>query len=345
MKKWFNSLWKFLVKEKINITIIPSPEGKIKNLKIRRIMPILLVLLIIGSIGSFAYLYKHYESNYKQALSSLAYLKGVKVENERLKQEIFILSEDTREIQEQLASLIEKKDDIDKLINKNKNNEEEAKNKKEDESDDKNKLKLRTVLSYNQSLVKQGLPMGGGDFSLYYHESTSELLKKMHENISVINNELPDQAEEYNELEDSIKEYNAIQAATPSLWPVADKGKGRISSEFGWRISPITGKQQYHEGMDIAVWYNTAVLATASGTITKTGWASGYGWLVEIKHGYGYVTRYGHLNKIKVRVGQKVKKGQFIALSGNSGKSTGPHLHYEVRVNNIPKNPRKYIGR
>jgi len=136
-----------------------------------------------------------------------------------------------------------------------------------------------------------------------------------------------------------------MKNSIPKIWPLADDGGSYISSNFGWRIDPMSSQQEYHEGLDIAVWYNTPVLATAPGKVTFVGWNGGYGWSVEINHGHGYSTYYSHLNEIIVSEGEKVDKRQKIALTGNSGKSTGPHLHYEVRVNGVPKNPRKFIGR
>src|SRR5690554_4301122 len=101
----------------------------------------------------------------------------------------------------------------------------------------------------------------------------------------------------------------------------------------------------FHEGLDIGTWYNTPVLATADGKVKYAGWKGGYGYVLIIEHGFGNETTYAHLNKIKASKGENVRREQVIALSGNSGKSTGPHLHYEVRKNNIPQNPRNFIGR
>ena len=118
---------------------------------------------------------------------------------------------------------------------------------------------------------------------------------------------------------------------------------GRLSSSFGRRKAPTKGASTYHKGVDWAVPRGTAVYASSGGTVTKAGWGSGYGYVVYIKHPDGRETRYAHLNKVLVSAGQTVKQGQKIALSGNTGRSTGPHLHFELRINGTAVNPLKYL--
>lgn len=139
------------------------------------------------------------------------------------------------------------------------------------------------------------------------------------------------------EMQQISKQYQA--SAYPSIWPV----NGTITSNFGYRGNPIGGGTGYHEGLDIAVDYGTPVRATASGKVTMAGWVSGYGNLVEIDHGGGFVTRYGHNSMLLVVVGQEVKTGDIIALAGSTGRSTGPHCHYEVRVNGTPTDPLLFL--
>ena len=118
---------------------------------------------------------------------------------------------------------------------------------------------------------------------------------------------------------------------------------GRLTSGFGNRKAPTKGASTYHKGVDWATPTGTSVYASCGGTVTKAGWGSGYGYVGYIDHEDGKQTRYGHLSKVLVSVGQKVKQGDRIALSGNTGVSTGPHLHFEIRVNGTPVNPLKYI--
>jgi murein DD-endopeptidase MepM/ murein hydrolase activator NlpD len=126
---------------------------------------------------------------------------------------------------------------------------------------------------------------------------------------------------------------------TPSIAPTA----GYLSRSFGVKTDPFTGLRQPHWGIDLAADIGTPVYATARGTVFFTGWHYGLGKMVIIDHGYGYRTHYGHLNKIKVQKGQRVKRGDVIGGVGNTGYSTGPHLHYEVHSQNKPANPKDYI--
>lgn len=145
--------------------------------------------------------------------------------------------------------------------------------------------------------------------------------------------------ERYGDLRRSAEAYRRKEDHTPSIWPVY----GRISSYYGYRFHPIERATKFHEGIDIAVQPGMQIRAAAAGQVTYSGWKAGYGYMIEINHGYGYVTRYGHNSRLIVKRGQTVKKGQVIAYSGSTGLSTGPHLHYEVIVNGKPVNPTKYL--
>ena len=138
---------------------------------------------------------------------------------------------------------------------------------------------------------------------------------------------------------ESLSQKHSLLEATPAISPT----NGWVTSDFGYRISPYTNTPSLHQGLDIAASPGTPVRATGSGVITHTGYDVGYGKLVSIDHGYGILTRYGHNAEIFVVIGQKVERGDVIATVGNTGRSTGPHLHYEVRLNGIPINPENYI--
>ncbi len=128
-------------------------------------------------------------------------------------------------------------------------------------------------------------------------------------------------------------------ADTPDVWPV----KGPISSYYGYRSSPGGIGSTYHEGVDIATDYGTPISATAAGTVTRSGWVGGYGYMVEVKHANGMVTRYGHNSALLVYEGQHVDQGTVIALAGSTGNSTGPHCHYEVRINGDSVDPLYFL--
>lgn len=128
-------------------------------------------------------------------------------------------------------------------------------------------------------------------------------------------------------------------AETPNIWPVA----GPISSYYGYRTSPGGIGSTFHEGVDIAGDYGTPISATAAGTVTQAGWVGGYGYLVEVKHVDGIVTRYGHNSAVLVYEGQHVDQGSMIALMGSTGNSTGPHCHYEVRIHGEAVDPMYFL--
>lgn len=128
-------------------------------------------------------------------------------------------------------------------------------------------------------------------------------------------------------------------AETPNIWPVA----GPISSYYGYRTSPGGIGSTFHEGVDIAGDYGTPISATAAGTVTQAGWVGGYGYLVEVKHVDGIVTRYGHNSAVLVYEGQHVDQGRMIALMGSTGNSTGPHCHYEVRIHGEAVDPMYFL--
>jgi murein DD-endopeptidase MepM/ murein hydrolase activator NlpD len=131
-----------------------------------------------------------------------------------------------------------------------------------------------------------------------------------------------------------------VQASTaPNLWPVI----GPITGSFGERVDPFNGEGAFHSGVDISSHYGQQIIAPADGVVTYADFYSGYGRMVEIDHGNGITTRYGHLSAFAVVDGQDVRRGQVIGYVGLSGRSTGPHLHYEVRIHDAPVNPHKFL--
>ncbi len=132
-----------------------------------------------------------------------------------------------------------------------------------------------------------------------------------------------------------VDKRNALAAATPSIWPA----HGWLTSRVGARQDPITGERDYHEGLDISGDHGSQVYVTADGIVTQAAAEGGYGNLVIVDHGYGLETRYGHLSRFNVRPGEKIKRGDVVGLVGSTGRSTGSHLHYEVRVNGRLLNP------
>ncbi|MBI5454107.1 MAG: M23 family metallopeptidase [Deltaproteobacteria bacterium] len=148
-----------------------------------------------------------------------------------------------------------------------------------------------------------------------------------------------DQKASFSDLHEYMLQRSSFIASTPSIWPA----RGWVTSAFGERISPFSGTLQPHRGIDIANRVGTPVVAPANGVVIEAIDDEGLGKKVTVFHGFGYKTSYGHLSQTFVKVGQKVKRGTKLGLMGNTGRSTGPHLHYEVTLNGVPVDPARYL--
>ncbi|MEA2101934.1 MAG: M23 family metallopeptidase [Thermodesulfobacteriota bacterium] len=165
------------------------------------------------------------------------------------------------------------------------------------------------------------------------------LTRHLHSHMKQINDDIVIEKGVAARLLSRIERQRSLASHTPSTWPT----RGWISSDFGWRKSPFTGRREFHKGTDIAARKGTPVYAPADGIVTSYGRNGGYGNLLVINHGYGLVSRYGHLSKTNVHPGQQVARGDNVAFIGSTGRSTGPHLHYEILVNGIHVNPQRYM--
>jgi len=202
--------------------------------------------------------------------------------------------------------------------------------------------KLRVITNLEKpGTGEQYIGIGGpGENNLVdYGNRKDMLIQKMHSELENLQVEAAVQEESFVELQEFLEDKKSLLASTPSVWPV----RGWVTSTFGKRVSPFTGTWKMHEGLDIATRAGTPIIAPADGRVTFVGVESGYGKLMVIDHGYGVISRYGHNSEIFVRVGDVVKRGQKVSAVGSTGRSTGPHLHYEVRVNGVPVNPKNYI--
>ena len=207
--------------------------------------------------------------------------------------------------------------------------------------------KLRRVVSLGpRDKAQQVLGIGGPDeFGLQNltalgEKRQAEALKEMSAELSQLKGAASRQEASLQMLIEYFEDKRSLFASTPSVWPV----RGWVTSRFGSRISPFSGIQKLHEGIDIAAQTGTPVVASADGVVIKAAFETGYGNMVEISHGYGIKTIYAHNSRINVKAGQRIRRGDVVAYAGDSGSSTGPHLHYEVRLNNLPVNPAKYLN-
>jgi murein DD-endopeptidase MepM/ murein hydrolase activator NlpD len=208
-------------------------------------------------------------------------------------------------------------------------------------------LELRRMLKFhNEKALLKGLATSGGP-SEEDAQHLGELLDNdPQEAVSTAESSMVDLMQAASEREkrfDEIRRYvqkkSTLLASRPTGWPV----KGWISSGFGERNSPLTGKEGFHTGVDIANDMGSPIHATADGEVAYAGWEGGYGKLVIVRHGNGYATYYGHLSELRTSVGKPIKRGDVVGLMGATGNTTGPHLHYEVRVFGAAVNPVKYL--
>ena len=180
----------------------------------------------------------------------------------------------------------------------------------------------------------------------YYEElasmTNSQLSADLALKVDVLEKEMYVQAKSYDDILEMAKNQEIRMENIPAIQPVMNKDLKRVASGYGMRIDPVYHVRKFHQGMDFTAPTGTEVFATGNAKVKFTGWKQGYGNTVILDHGFGYETLYAHLYKSLVRKGQKVRRSDIIALVGNSGKSTGPHLHYEVRLNGKPVDPRNY---
>jgi murein DD-endopeptidase MepM/ murein hydrolase activator NlpD len=203
---------------------------------------------------------------------------------------------------------------------------------------------------YRAMLGAEPIPMSarlGATQQISYYDSlarmtNTQLAADIQRKVDILEKELYVQARSYDEIVDLAKKQEIRMENIPAIQPVLNKDLKRMASGYGWRVDPVYHIRRFHEGMDFSAPVGTDIFATGNGTVVYSGWRQGYGETIDIDHGFGYSTRYAHCSKRMVRVGQKVKRGDVIALVGNTGKSTGPHLHYEVHYQNRPIDPRNY---
>ncbi len=193
---------------------------------------------------------------------------------------------------------------------------------------DKKERLVWKLTDINSDIRKLGI---GGES--YYSDEIEEAIQGLHRKLDF-------ESASFEEIQGGIEQRRNLLLHTPSIWPA----HGAFTSGFGWRTRPYRPYgREFHKGIDIANRVGTPIYATADGIVSNIRYGKGFGLLLEIEHGFGYKTRYGHLSKALTRIGESVKRGQVVAKMGNTGISTGPHLHYEVCVIGKQVNPSYYI--
>lgn len=193
--------------------------------------------------------------------------------------------------------------------------------------------------------VSDAQRLSGLDYENRYSQlsklSDSHLVEQLSKRMNLLEKKIYSQLVSFDQLQEALGNQQDKLAHIPSVLPI-NIADYTMSSGYGYRIDPIYGASKFHEGLDFAASQGTDVFATGEGRVTVAGREAGYGNCIDIDHGYNYLTRYAHLSEILVKPGEEVKRGQLIGRVGSTGKSTGPHLHYEVRFKDRPQNPVNY---
>ena len=184
--------------------------------------------------------------------------------------------------------------------------------------------------------------LSGLDYENRYSQlsklSDSRLVEQLSKRMNLLEKKIYSQLQSFDQLQETLGNQQDRLAHIPSVLPI-NIADYTMSSGYGYRVDPIYGASKFHEGLDFAASTGTDVFATGEGVVKVAGREAGYGNCIDIDHGYNYLTRYAHLSEILVKPGEEVKRGQLIGKVGSTGKSTGPHLHYEVRYKDNPQNP------
>ena len=300
-----------MASKKATILFLPGGSNKVRKIKIPSgFIRIFLIIFVLISIGVCWLI-----NDYKKIKAQIPQLNSLKKENRIQKIQLVALSKKINKINKEMVKLQE----FDQ------------------------KLRIMTNLNPSEK-QEQFLGLGGSNLNTLnpdyqLDEVHKELIYQTHKSLENLETEIAVTSRSQAELSKFLREQKSILACTPSVRPTI----GWFSSGFGYRISPFTNLREFHKGIDMATRIGTPIIAPADGLIVFAGKEGNFGRMIAINHGYNLMTRYGHMSKLRVSKGQHVKRGQVIGEVGNTGRCTGPHLHYEVFVNGVPVNPLRYI--
>lgn len=300
-----------MASKKVTLFLVPDGTNKIRQFSFPRFLPAILAVIIGFSSAFFIWLIIDYKSLRVQ-IPRLAWLEK---EHEKNKNQFIHLANRIDQVTQKVGELNE----FDR--------------------------KLKIMVNLETGDEKDQFQGVGGSEPIFLtsddaeSKSHQDLVRSMHRSLDRLESEIYIGEQDKNQLHTFLENQKMLLACTPSIWPT----KGWMSSSFGYRKSPFTGEKEFHKGIDIATRMGAPIISPADGFVSSIETDRGYGRMLTIKHGYGLMTRYAHLKSALVKKGQYVKRGETIALVGNSGRSTGPHLHYEVFLNNVRINPTHYI--
>lgn len=302
-----------MFRKTLTILVLPQDGARVKRIVIPGIAPVFLLLAFVALVFySAVILFQHNGQDTRSA------------DLDRLRQKAVKQNVQIHAFSEQIRLL---RKEMDKLTQNNKMLMERASIPEE--------LKALTSLA-----------LGGSSSDTRELASRSplrqkELIRQLHSDLDDLLARAGYLEQNQHKLDKYFEDARSILMSSPTLKPV----KGYITSGFGYRSHPLTGKKEFHRGLDVRAPKGSPIVAPANGIVVSTSRNAGYGRMVVVDHGYGIVTRYGHVSKVYVKPGQRVKRGEKLAAVGSTGRTTGPHLHYEVIRNGITVNPIRYLSR
>ena len=291
--------------------LVPEGTAKVKQFRLPRILPVLAIFLLAG----FTFLGFGVVKDYLSLKAKVPRMTLLETENALQQKHLLLMSDRIEAVTLSMAEL---------------------------KTQDKKLKTLARRVGAQETEKFRGIG-GSGAGQLNPEENLRKvdhkLVRTMHQSLDDLERGIEQRRENNTELEKFLDDQKILLASTPSIWPT----RGWMSSRFGYRTSPFTKKKEFHRGIDISARRGSPVLSPANGMVIFNGWRRGYGRVIVMKHARGFKTKYAHLKKSLIKKGQYVKKGTKIGLVGSSGRTTGPHLHYEVHLNNAPVNPLRYI--
>ena len=288
------------------LMLIPASGGKIRRVVIPRfIISVCITGIVIGFFTLFYFI-----NEYKIMKEKVRYLEDLEELAKMQQEKILSLAEKVKEFDATMSRIEEMEAKLRSLAGAGGGGQGGDENWGEGGPD--------TYTPFKSSLAPQELIEEGVD--------SLKIISKIEDKVSSLEFRASKQEKALSRVEELIEEKKQLFASTPNIFPV----EGWISAGYGWRINPFTGKREFHRAIDIVAPWGTEVKAACQGKVTYAGWKDFYGLVVEIKNSYGYTTRYAHLSRILVKKGKNVEKGEVIGRLGSSGRSTGPHLHFEV---------------
>lgn len=297
--------------ESFTLIVVPDRHAEVRRFHLRKAW----VLQALAGLGALVLVGLVMSAHYASVVSEARENPALREENLKLKGELAV-------IREQLQHVGQTLDRVERFDQK---------------------LRAITLLSDPQRNLAMGpteqQPLAASGENQFVRSKDAEGPQVLGQKLEKLSAEATRQEQSLQELQAYFQDQKSLLASVPSVWPV----RGWVTSDFGSRLDPYTSERVMHAGLDIAGPHGKEIIAPADGTVVFAGLEGGYGNVLVIDHGYGVKTRYGHLAFIKAKSGERVRRGDVVAGMGNTGRSTGPHLHYEVRVNGVAQNPRKFI--